>query len=209
MSGKNCRIADKCTILEGYSHYNDQQLLLAIQQDDDKAFAELFRRHWKAVHELAYSKVRSGEVTADIVQDLFITLWDKRHSLVIHNLPAYLATSVKNRVLNYIKSMLVHRKYWKYYSEFLPQHEYTTDNAVEYANLRKAIEHGLRGLPEKSGIVFRLNHLDGLSIAEIASRLNLSEKAIQYHITQSLKHLRIFLKSYLLFFMITCGLVIA
>ncbi len=172
----------------------------AIQHDDELAFAELYKRHWKQAHELAYSKVKSKEVTEDIIQELFIALWDKRKTLSIQNITSYIYVSVKNRVLNYIASSLVHKKCWNYYKNFVPQSEETTQKIVQYDHLREAIEHGLNSLPNKSKTVFRLNHEQGLSIPEIAGHLNLSEKAIQYHITRSLKHLRVFLKNYMISF---------
>ena len=89
--------------------YTDYELLAAIRNDDEKAFSELFKRHWRGVHSMAYSKVRSKEVTEEIVQDLFISLWDKRGSLSINNLPSYLFTAVKHKALNYIESELVQK----------------------------------------------------------------------------------------------------
>jgi len=85
-----------------------------------------------------------------------------------------------------------------YYKTFIPQKANTTDMAVQYGALLEAIEEGMSRLPEKSQTVFRLNRLEGHSVEEIARLLNLSEKAIQYHLTQSVKKLRVHLKNYIL-----------
>lgn len=183
----------------------DLELLEAIRHDDEEAFTELFKRHWRKVHAMAYPRVRSEEVTAEIVQDLFITLWDKRASLAITHLHSYLYTAVKNKALNYIESQVVRENYWDYYKKFGPEQENVTQNAVEFDELMEAIENGIQYLPEKSKKVFRLNRLEGRSISEIANTLNLSEKAIQYHLTQSLKKLRLHLKDYI----VTAGLLLA
>lgn len=147
---------------------------------------------------MAYSKVRSKEVTEEIVQDLFTSLWDKRGSLSINNLPSYLFTSVKHRALNYIESQIVHKKYWDYSRKYIPKQEYATETIIDFNELMEAIEDGVDHLPEKSKRVFRLNRMEGHSVHEIASILNLSEKAIQYHLTQSLKKLRFHLKDFFL-----------
>lgn len=178
--------------------YTDHELLEAIRHDDEKAFSELFKRYWRKVHAVAYSRVRSKEVTEEIVQDIFTSLWDKRASLSINHLPSYLFTSVKYKALNYIESRLVYEKYWDYYKHYVPQQEDATESIVEYDELMEAIEEGMEHLPEKSKKVFRLNRLEGRSVPEIANILNLSEKAIQYHITQSVKKLRVHLKNYIL-----------
>jgi len=176
----------------------DQDLLEAIRKNDEKAFNELFNRYWRKVHAMAYSRVRSKEVTEEIVQDLFTSLWDKRATHSIKNLHSYLFQAVKFKVLNYLESRIVQEKYWDYYKNFVPQKENATQIAVEYDDLMEAIEQGMEHLPEKSKNVFRLHRMEGWSIPEIASRLNLSEKAIQYHLTQSVKKLRVHLKNYIL-----------
>ena len=166
--------------------------------DDEKAFSELFHRHWRKAHHFAYSKVRSKEATEEMVQEFFMTLWDKRATLTIQNFASYLHTSIKNKALNFIESRIVEKKYWDYYKAFVPQTEETIATHIEYNNLMEAIEEGMEKLPKKSKTVFQLSRMEGRSIPEIASLLNLSEKAIEYHLTRSLKHLRIHLKDFII-----------
>ena len=147
---------------------------------------------------MAYARVRSKEITEEIVQDLFTSLWDKRSAHTIQHLPSYLFQAVKFKALNYIESRIVQEKYWDYYKNFMPQKEEATDILVEYHDLMDAIENGMNELPEKSKKVFRLHRMEGWSVPEIANLLNLSEKAIQYHLTQSVKKLRVHLKNYIL-----------
>ena len=147
---------------------------------------------------MAYSRVRSRAATEEIVQELFTSLWDKRASVCISHLPSYLFNAVKYKALNYIEAKLVHEKYWDYYKNYIPQEEDVTTSTVEFNELMDALEQGINHLPEKSKKVFRLNHIEGCSIPEIANRLNLSEKAIQYHLTQSVRKLRVHLKNYII-----------
>lgn len=181
-----------------FSKSTDRELLDAIAHDDEKAFAELFKRHWRKVHAMAHSRVRSREVTEEIVQELFTSLWDKRKSVSINHLPSYLFNAVKYKALNYIESKLVYEKYWNYYKKNVPQHNDATELTVNLNELMEAIEEGMQHLPEKSKDVFRLNRLEGHSVSEIAGLLNLSEKTVEYHITRSLKQLRLHLKGHTL-----------
>jgi RNA polymerase sigma-70 factor (ECF subfamily) len=180
-----------------FTTYSDLELLEAIRHDDEEAFTELFQRYWKTVHAMAYVRVRSEEVTTEIVQELFISLWDKRASQSIRHLPSYFNKAVKNKTLNHIEAQLVRKNYWAYYKKFIPGQENATENTVEFDELMEAVETGMEDLPEKSKKVFKLNRLEGRSISEIADMLQLSEKAIQYHITLSLKKLRLHLKDYI------------
>lgn len=180
------------------STHTDCELLEAVRQSDENAFAELFNRYWKKVHTITFARVRSEEITKEIVQDLFISLWDKRATLSINHFYSYLYTATRNRVLNHIAAQAVYKKHWDYYKTFVPENSNVTENDVELNELMAALENGLEHLPEKSKRIFKLNRLDGRSIPEIANILNLSEKAIQYHITQSTKKLRLHLKDYIL-----------
>jgi RNA polymerase sigma-70 factor (family 1) len=180
-----------------FSTYSDLELLEAIRHDDEEAFTELFQRYWKKVHAMAHVRVRSEEVTTEIVQELFISLWDKRASQSIKHLPSYFYKAVKNKTLNHIEAQLVRKNYWAYYKKFIPGQENATENTVEFDELMNAVENGMEDLPEKSKKVFKLNRLEGRSVSEIADMLQLSEKAIQYHITLSLKKLRLHLKDYI------------
>jgi RNA polymerase sigma-70 factor (ECF subfamily) len=180
-----------------FSTYTDNELLQAIRKDDQKAFSELVSRYWKQMHMVAYARIRSLDATEEIVQSLFISIWDKRNTLDIQHLPSYLHAAVKNRVLNYVKSQLTERKHWDYYSQFISHYDDVTEHDVEVNELMEVIETGMNQLPEKSKKIFKLHQFEGQSIAEIASSLNLSEKAIQYHIRQSSKQLRLHLKDYI------------
>lgn len=184
-------------IVPTYDTYKDIELLDAIRNDDQAAFSELFARYGKVVYRMAFSRLRTRVAAEEIVQNLFISFWDNRHSLSINNFSSYFYIAVKHKVLNIIEARLVQKKYWEYYKAFIPHDENATERAVEFNELLAAIEERMKHLPEKSKEVFKLNRLEGHSIAEIASALNLSEKAIQYHLTRSLKELRLQFKDYI------------
>ncbi len=181
-----------------YSTHKDQDLLDAIRHDDEGAFSELFKRYGRKVYKLAYCRVRSREAAEEIVQNLFISLWDKRTTLSINNISSYFYAAVKHKALNILESRIVHKKYWDYYKNFIPHQENLTERTVEFNDLMEAIEERMEYLPEKSKKVFTLNRLEGHSITEIANTLNLSEKTIRYHLTRSLKELRLHLKDFIL-----------
>jgi RNA polymerase sigma-70 factor (family 1) len=192
--------------LTAFESYSDEELLTAIRKNDASAFSEFLRRYWKKAYHITYAKVRSQAVTEEIVQDLFTTLWDKRASLSINNVHAFIFTCIKNKSINYIESQLVRKKYWNYYKVFIPQQEESTRREVEFNELMEAVETCVETLPEKSRSVFRLSRLEGIPNREIAERLNLSEKAIEYHLTKSLKIMRLALRDFTLLLMVAFNL---
>lgn len=180
----------------------DEEILNAIKQGDKMAFNELYNRYWKKVYWNACSKTGSREVSEEIVEDFFISMWQKRETLAISNFTAYLYTSIKNKCLNYLQEKTIETKHWEYYKQFIPKFDDTTNNSVAFDNLMEAIQDGMKLMPEKSKQVFEMNKLQGKSIKEIAQRLKLSEKAIEYHLACSVKKLRLYLKEFILFMLL-------
>ncbi|HEU5148259.1 MAG TPA: RNA polymerase sigma-70 factor [Chryseosolibacter sp.] len=176
---------------------SDEQLVAFVRDGNDNAFAELFHRHWDNVYKMIYSRIRDRSKTEGIAQEIFMKFWDKRSELVIDNFSAYLYTCVKHRCINYIESKITRKKHWDHYKVFLPQQDDATDKAIAFNDLREALEKWLNHIPNKSKMIFRLNRLEGQSVKEIAGQMNLSEKAIQYHLTRSVKELRLYLKEFL------------
>jgi RNA polymerase sigma-70 factor (family 1) len=195
--------------LENPDHYSTETLLRLIARDDKKAFEILFDRYWETAHCLAYSRLKSKEVTQEIVHDVFLDFWQRRHSLRIGNFASYLRVAVKYGTISYIHQQLSRNKYFSDYQHQLPLKEEATLRTVEYNELVRALEQGVKYLPEKTQEVFRLSRLEGRSISEIARQLNLSEKAIEYHITRSRKELRLYLKDFLILALICFSFILA
>jgi RNA polymerase sigma-70 factor (ECF subfamily) len=177
---------------------SDNQLLEYLRKGYEKAFDELFDRYWSKSFDIAFDKVKSKEQAEEIVQDVFMDLWSKKDSLDIKNFSHFLFASIKYQSINKIRSKLVEHKYWDYYKHFVALTENVTDNTVRFNNLLEVIDEKLTKLSPKSKKVFYLSRLEGHSVKEIATKLSLSEKAIEYHISRSLKELKIYLKEFIL-----------
>jgi RNA polymerase sigma-70 factor (ECF subfamily) len=178
--------------------HTDEQLLTMIAQDSEKAFELLFERYWEMAHRIAYSKLKSKEITQEIVLEIFLNFWERRHTIQINNFQSYLRVSVKYKVITYLNREILQRKHFE---EYLDQAQFETEDtlqSVEFNDLSKALDEGIRVLPERTQEVFRLSRLEGRSVSEIARQLNLSDKAIEYHITRSRKELRLYLKDFLI-----------
>ena len=189
--------------MSGLHHYTDPELTDALAKGNRAAFEELFNRYWKQSHYFVKSKVFSDEIAKEIVQDVFTDIWHYHDQRRIEYFSAYLFRALRYKTIKYIRSVINQKKYWDHYSAFIPKEINQTELDISYEMLVDALEKGLNNLPEKTQTVFRLNRLEGKSLAEISSTLNLTEKAIQYHLTKSIRVLRIHLKDYisLLFFL--------
>ena len=161
-----------------------------------KAFEQIFRTHWHPLYRIAKSKLRSHEEAEEVIQNIFSTLWEKREILLITNLTHYLHVALRNRILNILRDKITQDRYSDYCQAFVPRGENATENLVAYGDLRAAVDLAVSHLPEKSREVFRLSRLEGRSNAEIAKLLKVSEKSIEYHLTRSLKELKVQLRDF-------------
>ena len=182
--------------------HNDQRLLENLRKGNTDAFEQIFRRYWHRLYIMAKSKVQSHDDAEEIIQTIFSSLWEKRESLAITNLSFYLQTAVRNSVIDRIRSKVTQQKYWNYYKTFIPDQLTSTEDTVVFDDLNGAVEEAVNHLPEKSKKVFKLSRFEGRSNAEIAKLLHLSEKAIEYHLTKSLRDLRVHLKDFILIVLI-------
>ena len=179
------------------TEYDETLLLEDLRRGCVQAFEKIFKHHWEPLYCLAKSKLRSHEEAEEVIQNIFACLWEKRGSLLITNLTHYLNTAVRNRILNVIRSKVSQEKYWNYYKTFMPLVRDDTEQRVALGDLHEAVESAVSHLPGKSRQIFTLSRMQGLSNAEIANLLKVSEKAIEYHLTRSLKELRLHLRDFI------------
>lgn len=183
--------------LRPHAAWDDAALAQALRQGNEQAFAEIYNRYGFALIEQAFRKVNSRETAEEIVQDLFTTLWHKRETADIQKLREYLGSAVKYRVINLIKTKLTHQDYVAYCRSLATEADHRTEQDLTAADLSGALHSGLAHLPAPARAVFQLSRLEHQTVPQIAIRLKLSPKAVEYHLTRALKLLRVALKDFL------------
>jgi len=175
---------------------DDQMLFLQLQENDQKAYQQLFMKYYSPLCEYASQYIRDDEAE-ELVQDLMLYIWESREYLVIQeSLKSYLFMATKNRCLNAIKKKLYHEQvhsvlYEKLKDQFEDPDYYIVNELSDI--IQKAIEE----LPGNYKETFELSRFGEMTNVQIAQYQNLSVKTIEYRITQSLKILRVKLKDYL------------
>jgi RNA polymerase sigma-70 factor (family 1) len=177
--------------MSALSNLSDNELYILLAQDNEAAFALLYKRYWKKMLYKAQQKLLAETDAEEIVQDTFVDIWNSRRRIEIqHTFHTYIAAIVRYKIL--AKRAANNR--------FVP----ATDNNVyelrivddstqqwlRFADLQEEIENVVKALPEKCQIVFRLSRESGLSDKQIAEKLDLSQKTVEGHITKALKSLR-------------------
>ena len=179
----------------------DAALLRAL--DDEAAFATIYDRYWDALHAQAGRKLGCPHEAEEVVQDLFVALWHKRHSADIQQLKPYLFTALKVRVIDCIRARAVRQAHA---ATPPPGTDHGTEETVAAADLHAALDAGVRHLPAHAQEVFRLSRIEHRTVPEIAAHLQVSPKTVEYHLARSLKMLRGYLREFLLGLLLVAGM---
>ena len=175
---------------------DDNNLITLLQQGDRNAYKQLFIKYYSPLCEYA-SQYISDDDSEELVQELMLFLWETRENLVIEtSLKSYLFISTKHRCLNAIRKNQYHEHihnqiYEKIKDQFEDPDYYFVNELTE--NIQKAIEN----LPETYRETFAMSRFGEKTNVQIAEKLGISVKTVEYRISQALKILRLKLKDYL------------
>ena len=172
-----------------YSRIADEQLFILVKQDNRGAFEELYNRYWFYLLDCACKPLRSRERAQDIVQEIFISLYQRRKSIELAlSLKAYLCKALRFKIFNEFRARLVRDGYQK---SLLP-----AEGGVDFASMYEAkeleqtIDRSVGRLPEKCKMVFLLSRQGNLSYKDISGELSISVSTVEKHISKALRLIR-------------------
>lgn len=162
---------------------------------DSVQYKNVFDLHYEALYGYAFSILREETYTEDILQNIFIKLWQHRDTVKAETVKAYLYTAVRNECLNYLKHKVVKAGYVQHQTAG----DVATDNNIhtEQKELHEKIQYLVNQLPEKCATVFYMCRQLGLSYREVADALGISVKTVENQMSKALKFLRGGLTEYL------------
>lgn len=175
---------------------SEGQLIANLIQGDRNSFTVIYKRYWYELFLVAHRRLQDKAVSEELVQEIFVQLWEKREALRIECLKHYLLRAIKYAVIDHIRTQVVRNKYLHFISVFndLQTSEVETGIAIDDINL--CVQKGLKSLPGKSQEIFRLSRVENWPVNKIATHLQLTEKGVEYHLTKSIKTLRVYLKDF-------------
>lgn len=172
-----------------HENATDEELAAMLTSGSEAAFDLIYERYWKKLYNEAFKRINDSADSEEIVQDIFIDLWNKRSDRQIDNLRGYLLGAVRYQVY----AVYHRRKNLPAFEEPLDYMAFSSDDAdSDYLRdeLLSSIRLWLETQPEKRREIFRLRFLEGLSTLEIAEQLDISRKTVQNQLNTSQQSLR-------------------
>ena len=187
---------------------DDQTLIEGISKGDNGAYEEMFLKYYSPLVVFAYRMVDDEDTARELVQDVFVSFYEKQVGLTIHtSLKATLYQSVRNRCLNHIKrEKLLRSHHENIFLVFMDSDSYF-ETSVETSELQQRLYTIIQELPEKCREVFEMSRFEGVPNQEIADKLDISKRTVETQISKALKYLRENLTDYFTTFIIV-GLLI-
>ena len=176
--------------------HDEKALLQFISQDDEKAFAVIVRQYWNSIYSQALAYVKSTQEAQDIVQDVFLKVWEKRKSLPnVERFDSFLFIIARNHIISSFRKKLA-----------MPLQEISDNRFIENSNhpdsqlaskeLNALIEKGIDLLPPQQKNAFLLSRQESLSYEAIAQAMGISKETVKKHIGRALNFLRTYISNY-------------
>lgn len=157
---------------------------------NQKDFQELYLNYFNGMANYAFSIMKDRDNAKDMVQDVFIDLWNKRNKLVIKtSIEAYLLRAVKFKSIDFIRKEKTKQQY---VSNAVPDNEFHDDYKEDNleSERKKKLSFAIAQLPTKCRQTFLLSRLSGYTYKEIAQEMEISVKTVENQISRAYKLLR-------------------
>lgn len=174
--------------MPAYSTYRDEQLCVLLWGDDQDAFTEIYQRYWKVLYQRASAMLHDSQLAQDVVQEVFISLWNRRADVRIDNLQAYLHQAVRFQEL---KSLHRLKSDTTFYDRLASITQDMIDHEpLLYNEMERIVRTLLSKLPEDQRRILSMSREEGLTYRQIAEKLGISIKTVEKKISLSLRAIR-------------------
>jgi RNA polymerase sigma-70 factor (ECF subfamily) len=181
----------------------ERVLLGKLKKDDQSAFSVVFTQYYSDLVRFSFKFTNDLNISEEIVQDVFLRLWENRSSLEIHtSLKSYLLKNVQNRSIDSLRHTGITNQYVSMVLNNVIATQNDTENYVFFSELQANYNNALKKIPVQYADVFRMSRMEGLKYQEIANMLGVSVRTVEVRLSKALGMLREELKDFLLLYLI-------
>jgi len=171
--------------------YDSKIILRRIAAGDVAAFKTLFDAYERRLYNAALKMTKSSYGAEEIVQEIFIDLWDHRASLVnVENPSAYIYTVAYHRTIKYLKSVAADGKLLNRLRLLVCEMHNETEERLLMKETRELINSAIQDLPSQRKLIFKLSREEGLSHKEIAQQLHISPLTVKKQLVLAIRNIR-------------------
>ncbi|MBE9586649.1 sigma-70 family RNA polymerase sigma factor [Mucilaginibacter sp. JRF] len=171
---------------------SDEDLWHDILAGDDRAFAEFYDRYWLRMYKAALYYLKDADASEEVVQEVFVLIWNKRHTLDIKNFAAYLNSSTRYEVyrrLKAAKSIFIELDESKISPLSVVYNK--GDEKLNETDSTNILNECLQELPKRCREIFYMSKVKQLTNTEIAEQLGISKHTVENQLAVALKYLRV------------------
>jgi RNA polymerase sigma-70 factor (family 1) len=171
---------------------NEQENLLnSIAGGDEVAFRRLYDLYSGKIYTLAVTYLKSPTAAQDIVQEIFIKIWEKRSRLnEVENFPAYLHAMTRNLLIDQLQKKIPVYSENNRANDALTEGRDLPHQQLDYRELAALIQQAVDRLPPRQQQIYRLSRDQHLTHRQIASELGLSYDTVREHMSKALRNIR-------------------
>lgn len=174
------------------STLTDTELLQLLAVGNERAFYEIYLRYDQMLYKYAYQKLRNKEEAQDVVQEVFISIWNNRESFTLKTtLSGYLYKCVLNKIFNIFKHQNIIQQYINSGQHFIELDDYEADYLIREKDITNLIEKEIAAMPPRMRMVYELKRKELLTTKEIAARLGISQLTVSTQVKKALKLLKL------------------
>lgn len=163
---------------------------------DKHSFEKSYHLYWEKVFTVCYNNTGEVEVAKEMVQDIYKSLWERRGELELQKIENYLLRAAKFKAFEYIRNKVNRQKHDECQLQDCPLYSNCTEEQILFNNLKEKVALLVDTLPCQCKRVYKMSREQGLNTKEIANQLEISERAVEYHITKAMGRLKEGLANY-------------
>lgn len=172
----------------------DRELIALLKKGDDNAFSIIYNRYWGKVCNFSRLYITSEADIEDIVQQVFIKLWNYRESFKEdESFEGFFFIATRNLIFSHMRKSFNESAYKLTVLDTINESDtdwHGIQEEIEANELGQYIEQLLKDLSPRQQEIFRLSRTEGCTNREIAEKLSISEKTVEKNITATLRFLR-------------------
>lgn len=179
----------------------EKELIRKIKEGDNTAFAALYDVYWQKVYNFTKLYITASNDITEVVQDVFVKLWEARHLLADdQGLEGFLFIVTRNIIFNMSRKNFRESMFKMTVIRAMESEEtYDMEDEFSATDLKQYIDRLIAVLPKRQQEVFKMSREQHMSYKEIALHCGISEKAVERHIYLALKFLKKNLPLFILF----------